>query len=398
MDIINHIGPLAALLAAFTGVRIAARWSPPPAQGRSETIDGLRGYLAFGVFLHHAVIFYFYLHGGKWTLPPSNLFVNLGQASVMLFFMITSFLFYGMLRRSRGGSLDWLRLFSSRITRLTPLYLFAMALLLLIVGTQTGWQLRQPVGALLRGIVRWLSFTALGTPDLNGLPQTAIVTAGVTWSLPYEWTFYLCLPLIALTQRVRAPIGYLLVSAAAVTMAAVYPVIRHPDGQLLAAFAAGMLAVHLSAMPSLRSFAARPRGSVALLAALVLAYGAFPSAYTPAGMALLFAAFTLIASGCDLFGLLRAKRSRVFGEFAYSIYLLHGLALYTTFMLVLGPERAAALSPVQYWGIVVVLSPLLVIGCSLTFRFIEAPMMKRTGALVHAIRRASRTTALGAGA
>lgn len=388
MNIINFLGPLVALLAAFAGVWIASRWTPPLAQGRCETIDGLRGFLAFGVFLHHSVIFYMYLHSGVWTLPSSNVFVNLGHASVAMFFMITSFLFYGMLRRNRGGSLDWLRVFASRVTRLTPLYLFAMALLLLIVAQQTGWQLREPLSALLLNILRWLGFTALGMPDINGLHRTSLIMSGVTWSLPYEWAFYLCLPLVALTQRIRPPAAYLLLSVGAVAVIVVYAIIKKPGGQHLAAFLGGIVAVHVSAMPEVRAFAVRTIGSATALAALVLAYAGFSSAYTPASMLLLTAAFILIAAGADLFGLLRAKLSRVFGEYAYGIYLLHGITLYTTFELLFGYERAVALSPLQYWGVVVALSPLLVIGCSLTFRYIEAPMMRHTRPLVDMLRRA----------
>lgn len=32
---------------------------------RISSIDGLRGYLAFGVFMHHSCIWYFYLRTGE---------------------------------------------------------------------------------------------------------------------------------------------------------------------------------------------------------------------------------------------------------------------------------------------------------------------------------------------
>ena len=37
---------------------------------RFHAIDGLRGFLALGVFFHHAVISYFYYATGRWELPP----------------------------------------------------------------------------------------------------------------------------------------------------------------------------------------------------------------------------------------------------------------------------------------------------------------------------------------
>ncbi|UYM62238.1 acyltransferase [Pseudomonas aeruginosa] len=67
---------------------------------RFVTIDGLRGYLAFFVFLHHSSIWYYYLKDGLWQLPPSRLYAHFGQTSVALFFMVTGFLFAHKLRHA----------------------------------------------------------------------------------------------------------------------------------------------------------------------------------------------------------------------------------------------------------------------------------------------------------
>ncbi|MGC3555718.1 acyltransferase, partial [Pseudomonas aeruginosa] len=40
---------------------------------RFDTIDGLRGYLAFFVFIQHSSIWYYYLKDGLWQLTPSRL-------------------------------------------------------------------------------------------------------------------------------------------------------------------------------------------------------------------------------------------------------------------------------------------------------------------------------------
>src|ERR1035438_10016436 len=62
-----------------------------------QPIDGLRGYLAFFVFIHHSCIWYFYLKTGIWGEPDSHLFIQMGQMSVSFFFMITGFLFFNKL-------------------------------------------------------------------------------------------------------------------------------------------------------------------------------------------------------------------------------------------------------------------------------------------------------------
>ena len=106
----------------------------PASEGRYATIDGLRGYLAFFVFLHHGTIWYFYLRTGMWEAPPSNLYNQFGQSSVALFFMITGFLFWTKLLEAPHKPIDWGRLFVSRVLRLMPLYLCAMLLVLLTVA------------------------------------------------------------------------------------------------------------------------------------------------------------------------------------------------------------------------------------------------------------------------
>ncbi|MCC9001654.1 MAG: acyltransferase, partial [Candidatus Competibacter sp.] len=54
---------------------------------RYPSLDGLRGYLALAVFVSHSSIWYFYLRTGTWDVPPSNVYTQLGQGSVTLFFM-----------------------------------------------------------------------------------------------------------------------------------------------------------------------------------------------------------------------------------------------------------------------------------------------------------------------
>lgn len=103
------------------------RLSISTTSGRFFTIDGLRGYLAFFVFLHHSCIWYYYLGSGVWANPPNRVFVHFGQIGVSLFFMITGFLFFSKMLDSRKSGVDWLRLYSSRFLRLTPLYVFSMS-------------------------------------------------------------------------------------------------------------------------------------------------------------------------------------------------------------------------------------------------------------------------------
>jgi len=93
---VNH--PIFALLVFLFGflfaflINLTYKFKSP--NDRFESLDGLRGLLAISVFIHHINVWYGYLQSGNWMEPNSNLFNQLGQSSVALFFMISSFLFY----------------------------------------------------------------------------------------------------------------------------------------------------------------------------------------------------------------------------------------------------------------------------------------------------------------
>lgn len=388
MNPVSALPAFLALLTALSAVYLIVRSvGAPPVQGRFATIDGLRGYLAFFVFLHHSSIWYFYLHSGKWELPPSNLYTHFGQSSVMLFFMITGFLFFSKLINGKTNAVDFGKLFVSRVLRLVPLYFFALLLLFLIVAILSNGTLNQPYSELAKSIGSWLVFTILGAPSINGIDASMIV-AGVTWSLPYEWFFYFALPLLALTVRVIPPLPYLIFSIASVVCFAFWK----PHGSHLLAFIGGIVAAILVRKDAFRAFAEKRISSFLILLLFAITVIAFRSAYKIVPVLLLSAAFALIAGGNSLFRIFLSPISRTFGEMAYSMYLLHGIALFVTFTFVIGYDQAKLFSPMEHWLLIVALAPLLTLFCYFTFRYIEHPAMQRTNAVVawmRALRPAS---------
>jgi peptidoglycan/LPS O-acetylase OafA/YrhL len=113
---------------------------PTIVPARVQTIDGLRGFLALGVFFHHAAIYHQYLLTGDWALPPSRFYANLGQGGVSVFFMITGYLFWTQVLKAKGR-LNLLKLYIGRTFRIVPLYLLLAFFVLLSVGFITGWHL-----------------------------------------------------------------------------------------------------------------------------------------------------------------------------------------------------------------------------------------------------------------
>lgn len=328
-------------------------------------LDGLRGYLAFAVFLTHAASSVGWYATGIWTWPDSVVYTLCGRVPVALFFMITGFLFTRKVSTTRGR-LDWKRLYTGRLRRLAPLYLLVTAAIFVVVGQKTGWALRDPPTTLAVSGFKWLGLGVLGHGNLNGLRQTVLIDPAM-WTLRYEWIFYAALPVIACvaTPR-RAP---LLVVATLILVFAL-----HVDAVIInflfGAFAA-LIHVHWPQAPRLRHSLA----AVAALAAL--GASALPAArgYGIAQSLLLFPLFVCALYGNRFFGALTAPSARVLGLVSYSVYLTHGVLLYAGLQLLNLAAPVAGIGDVAYAGATTLIGAVTVGVSLLTFRFVEHPFM-----------------------
>ncbi len=372
------LSAIAVACAGFLGDHIVMPVKP----GRFSSIDGLRGYLALFVFMHHASIWYFYLHTGNWGLETTHLYAHLGKGSVGVFFMITGFLFMSKLIEGRKNGVDWLRLYVSRFMRLTPLYLVALAIFLIVVFSLTGWALRTSTSQLIRQLLYWLTFTIPGAPDVNGLKDSWMIVAGVTWSLRYEWIFYLCLPLLALSIGNMPPTVYLLLAVCALAAG-----IKFAQPMLTYPFLGGIAAAFLSTIPLFRAFARSTSASFLIVLCVTASVCFFPGPEALVPLTLLALAFSLISCGNSFFGLLTHRFSRALGEMAYGIYLLHGLLLFITFRAIVGLDVARSFTPLQHWLLVACLVPVLVGCCFATLRLIEQPAMNKVQMITDGVRR-----------
>lgn len=363
---------------------VFSKWlRAPSVAGRFASLDGIRGYLAFGVFIHHGAVWYFFLHTGKWKEPPSRIYTNLGQVSVALFFMITAFLFWSKLLRGRIEPINWYKLYLSRLLRLVPLY----AVTLLIMGFTVAWitrfQLREPIYTLLKEAVSWSSFTIFGAPDINGVEHTFNIVAGVVWTLAYEWLFYVMLPLMSLVIGAATPGRF--VAAALVAAACIY-FSFHPHLHYLMAFAGGIIAAQFVRFERVCVFATSFGASVLVLLALVSVVIFFPTAMSMLPLAVLSMAFIIIAAGNTCFGVLTWGSSRLVGEITYSVYLIHGIVLFWLFRFLIGFSDGASYSVIMHWFVVCSCIPVLLAISCVTFRYIEAPAMQSMPKMVSWLR------------
>ena len=350
--------------------------APPTQQGtRVTTLDGLRGFLALAVFFHHATIYVGYLRTGQWEPPPSRFYAMLGPAGVDVFFMITGFLFWNKMIKE-NGSPNWLSLYIGRVFRIGPLYVLAVLLMIVVVFIKSDAHLNGTIFGSLKACGWWLMLGMLGPGwSINHFQDTSLILAGVTWTLQYEWYFYAAL--LPLSLLARGIVACLLVSAGAFAIGCIGTVLSAkgtviaPPAVCVNLFAAGMLSASLSQRKLISRL---PHWFVSTLAALLIAapFLFFSSVFEIGPVLLLAAAFLLIASGCDLFGLLSTISARRLGDISYGLYLMHGLVLSTMFSIE-PVRRFAIVSTVHYWTIIMLCAVILLMVATLALVLIERP-------------------------
>ncbi|WP_281632035.1 acyltransferase family protein [Flavobacterium luteolum] len=340
---------------------------------RYPEIDGLRGYLAFFVFLHHSYIWRFFLQNGEWEEPKSNLFNHFGQTTVAFFFVITAFLFTLKLINSKSKQIDWTAYINARLYRLFPMYLFSVGIIFFIAGYLTNFKSRIPFFENLLHLLSWIFFNIRKGLSINGLEDSFLFNAGVTWTLPYEWAFYFLLPLIALFFKIKVNYKTLLLF---ISTAAIIMIINESSLRHFFPFLGGIIAALVISKNKLGAVLKQKK--YAFLAILLIACSIyfFNSGRKPIPIIITTIVFIIIASGNSFFGLLSSTFSRKFGQITYSIYLLHGILLFVIFYFVIGFEQAKDLTELEFWSIITLAVFPLIFISQLTFKYIEHPLME----------------------
>jgi peptidoglycan/LPS O-acetylase OafA/YrhL len=328
--------PQLLFLAAIFGVyvyatllgNISVRFNfpiPSPVK-RIGCIDGLRGYLALSVLLHHFIIWVQITYlGGEWRPPSINAFNQLGAGSVALFFMITGLVFYPRILTGMR-KVNWVSLYVSRFFRIMPLLIVSVIIVFVIIAIRTS-NVPEIKDFLAAGI--WVS--TWKEPDLMGYADSARVNAGVLWSIRCEWVFYLAIvPVCALGMdilRDRVP-SWLLPAGLFISSWLVMS-LRPAPGYFLFVplFSIGMLAYEIQRIPAARKFLSTKAMSIVAIASIIIGITTAPTPYGFLQVCLFGFFFICVASGNSLFGLLETQGALALGECSYGIYLIHGIVL-----------------------------------------------------------------------
>ncbi|MBE9031023.1 acyltransferase [filamentous cyanobacterium LEGE 11480] len=345
---------------------------------KHTTLDGLRGLLAINVVIHHAVFTYFYFEqDGIWKMPvASHFYFSIGSEAVTLFFMMTAFLAWsGVIKRPK---IDIPSFYLKRAIRIFPLYWISVIGVIIVVLVTTNFSLESPsLMHAMRTLDDW--FTAQITnlpfifgrqlmPNINEFPAW-MVNAGVSWTLAYDLNFYLLLPLLANFVRLDLFVGL------AICLAAVHRYFDVEQTGIMIRFLCGMSLAYIFPRARLDNYLKHPIASIGIIMALGLGW-VIPIPPSLQLACMLFA-FTGILYGNSLFGLLTLKATRYLGIISYGVYLLHGIVLFITFHSLNRWIPVKTLSPISFWSITGLCAIVAVILASLTYRYVEYPIIQR---------------------
>lgn len=334
-----------------------------------ESIDGLRSFLAFGVFFTHAMVNLQYHQTGKVNLPASAFYTTIGEFSVSLFFVITAFLFWGKVLRS-NGKISALRLYQGRNRRLTPMYVVSVVLVLLVVAYRTDFALQVPATELAYQILMWFTYGLLAIPqlpDINGLTDTHSIQ-GVYWTLTFEWEFYLLLPILALLPF--RTLSLCIVMCIFAFLAPLPPVVI-----IVVNFAFGATAAWIMHNYNIRPHLKGRVFDVLMLLILILVLWLFPRGQGLPQYILGFVFFMLLVSGNTLFGILVSRPVKFLGIISYSVYLLHNIIISVVFHHFNQFRDITSITPLAFWLLTAACGIMVVLLSAISYRFVEHPFL-----------------------
>ncbi|WP_413724635.1 acyltransferase family protein [Sodalis sp. RH16] len=350
---------------SFLGIQL-------PHGNRDGCIDGLRGYLALLVVGHHYMIIYMWLLTGKWV-PPKIIYANnMGRIGVAVFFMITGYLFIGKLIRDRdlNSKTNWYKLYFSRFFRIMPLYLLVVSITFFLALYKTNFLIDSNLSRLAMDIIKWFLFVG---SSINGYQDTMHISAGVTWTLKYEWAFYFSLPVISFFIKNKFCMFIM-----AISLLAMFLINKTYFGfesryAIFFLLGGGISYFRFSVNENIRMFLCSKKSSVIGIVAIMLALLSRGDVTRIDNVLFVFIFFIPIVFGNSIFGLLSKPASVILGEMSYSIYLLHGVILFIFFKLLM--PKLPAFSGTIYFSLMPAIFCLVVIACTITFKTIEKPFI-----------------------
>lgn len=338
---------------------------------RILSIDGARGIAASLVVMNHMV--FILMNSGivsdkYFSEIDYYVFTRSGGIGVQIFFCITAFLFTDRIIK-KDNNIDWKIFFHSRIKRLAPLYIFMIALSVIIAISFATVPFSWTIGNIY-SIVSMFSFGFLGG-DVHILGFKMEALTAVIWTLPYEWKFYVFLPVasaILYSKKIIIPaISFLFLIAF---------IDSYINSALWIYFISGSLIALI--YNNIKTFDSTLSGfisSFVVTSIIVYLMNTDMAAYGQLRFLIITILFAIIVIFPPT--IFRIKPLVYLGEISYSSYLMHLPILFVLFRLI---NKIHSLENISF-NVFVIISTASVAACTifscLTFKHIEYRFIKK---------------------
>ncbi|ELO4115627.1 acyltransferase [Salmonella enterica] len=357
---------LSAVIFIYSKVK-AFRFLDEHGASRDSNLDGLRAFLAMFVFYHHLMLNYHIIATGKGPYTESTFFNNLGSIGVSIFFMITGYLFWGKIRNN--NEINWLSLFSSRLFRIGPLYLFLMAAYCSLVLFKIDFVITYANLENFKSQLSTLFFLGMDSPSYAFMNRSEFLRGiGQTWTLFYEWLFYFSLPILSLITLKKGITATLVCSFVFLCL-----INNEINGYFFTKlFLLGMLSYEFKQLKNISFEGNKTLTSMITLSLIFMSmyFSNGEHVYNNSSAVCLGLAFLLIVRGCNVFGILNSTGATRIGSMSYSIYMTHGMILsnlfYTDFF-----KRLIDRSELYMWLYTAIAFIICLSISMLTYQFIE---------------------------
>lgn len=343
--------------------------------GKYIYLDPIRGIAAMLVFIHHSIMVYNQHADGAFS--PNGVFsyespilrkvyVHFGQASVMIFFMITGFLFFNKIL-SMTKPFDVKSFFTSRLKRLLPAMGSCFFLYIAVCYTLRD---NDSQVSIINYIVSWFSFGFIGMPNLSNSFPGWSVTAGVLWTLVVEWKFYFLLPFLSVLISGSKSASVFLIGSLAIILY-LYSInnIDEKTASIYLCFISGLaIALINKHIDSCKTkYLKHPISAFIIVFSYCCGFYYTINSYNFIITVILFFFMLTVVSGCSYFGLLKIKALHWAGKSSYSIYIMHAMIMHLVFTVTVGK--------IGYLSSLPIVSALLCLITLLNYIYVERRYM-----------------------
>lgn len=343
--------------------------------GKYAYLDPIRGIAALLVFIHHSVMVFNQHVTGSFgpvgvfnysSLLVRKVYIHFGQTSVMIFFMITGFLFFSKIL-SFDKPLNVRIFFSSRVKRLLPAMCSCFFLYALVCYTLRD---QSNQASIINYLVSWFSFGFIGLPKLSDSIPGWSVTAGVFWTLVLEWKFYILIPFFStLIIGKRTAVIFFI----SVTTLILYLYSKNyyseKDASIYLCFMAGF-GISLLNKYCGHLLCNWIKSPVIALFCIIIYIFSFYYTIDSYNFIVTFSTFivlTAVVFGNSYFGVLKLKALHWAGKSSYSIYIMHALIMHLVF--------SVTTDSIGYYGSLSIAATLLCIVTLMNYLFVEKRYM-----------------------